>query len=164
MKTFIIFFSLSISFWGCDEFESDELNKENVRSSFYISDVNGNFKNQFTVGEEFALHLNITNLNKQSLHFSHSFPIVSYSILLNDSVIATSEDYMAFIEPFILDDLSDNESFSDYWIAPNTPGRISSVGSLILSAGIYKARINHNVFFDEFKISQLPEIEFQVVQ
>jgi len=164
MKIFVIFSILLFTLVSCDLFESEEFSKDNVLSSFSITDTNGVSKNQFKVGEDFVLTFSVINMSDKPLHYTYSYPIIVYSILSADSVAATSTDYMMYIQPIIQEDLTNAEEFIDFWIGPNTPGRIASIGKLTLPVGNYTARINHSVFFDEYSSSPLEDIDFQVVQ
>lgn len=149
---------------SCSITDSDEMYKSQVYANFTISDTNFVNKNTFMQGEDFILSFSISNMSEKSLHYSHGYPTIHYTIYKGDTIIANSTDYMIYLQPFFTEELSKNEKISDFWKAPNTDGRLSSNKKLILEVGTYKARVHHQAFFVEYILPQLKDIEFEIVK
>ena len=58
--------------------------------------------------------------------------------------------------------VKNNDSFNKEWKGPNSFGRIYENQKVTLEPGHYKAKVNHGVFFDEYHLPQITNIEFEV--
>jgi hypothetical protein len=165
MKKMLFLFPLFLLLINCNDiFSPDPLNKENIFVTFSITDTTGVPQTKFSPGEDFILRFKILNESGKTLHYTHSYPIILFAIYLSDSVIATSCDYMAYITPVEKGSLENGESFLDKWKGPNTLGRVEMNETITLEPGQYKARVYHEVFFDEYKLPKAENIEFEVIE
>lgn len=165
MKKIFYLFVFSISLISCDIDNSDDnFIKENIYTSFSIVDTNGVEKTKFTQEEDFILKFRIQNKSGKELHFTHGYPIISFSIFNDDTVVASSTDYTMYIQPIERGIVDNNESFFEEWKGPNTLGRILENQKIILDAGLYKAKVYHGVFFDEYSVPQVNDIEFELIE
>jgi len=156
---------LGIILSSCNDINnsSDNFIKENIYTSFSVVDTNGVEKNIFHQGEDFILKFEIKNESGKDLYYTHGYPIIVFKIFNEDTVLASSTDFTAYITPVEKSVVKNNSSFYDEWKAPNTLGRILENQKVILNVGFYRAKVYHGVFFDEYHIPSVNEIEFEII-
>jgi hypothetical protein len=162
----LIFFGILVSILiSCNDINNsnDSFIKENIYASFSITDTNGVEKNKFLQGEDFILKFQVKNESGKDLHYTYSYPIIVFEIFNEDTVVASSTDFTAYIHPVEKSVVKNNSSFLDEWKGPNTLGRILENQKIILDVGIYKAKVYHGVFFDEYHIPPINDIEFEII-
>lgn len=137
--------------------------KENIYASFTITDTNSIEKNKFSQGEDFILKFQIKNESGKDLYYTYTYPIIVFSIFNNDTIVASSTDYTAYIQPVERSGVKNNSSFNEEWKAPNSLGRILENQKIILDVGFYRAKVYHGVFFDEYHIPPVNDIEFEII-
>lgn len=142
---------------------NDNFIKENIYASFSIIDTNGVEKNRFHQGEDFILKFKVQNESGKDLHFTHGYPIISFKIFNEDTVVVASTDYTMYIQPIEKGIVHNNGNFSDEWKGPNTLGRILENQKIILDVGFYRAKVYHGVFFDEYSIPPVNNVEFEII-
>jgi hypothetical protein len=159
MKT--IFFSLFICVFivSCEVNENIP-NETNVVPKFILSDLNGNEKNVFKYGNEIKMLFSITNTSDKQLTFQFTGAAVQFKILMSDTVFATSSDNIVYAQVVTSIKVVPGESFQEEWIGPNTLGRNPKI---VLPVGKYKAIVQHNGLFDNYKINETEPIEFSVI-
>jgi len=161
----MIFFGMfGIILSSCNDINNNSDNnfiKENIYASFSITDTNSIEKSKFIQGEDFILKFQVKNESGKDLHYTYTYPIIVFAILNNDTVVASSTDYTAYIHPIETSIVHNNGKFFDEWKGPNTLGRIFENQKIIL--GFYRAKVYHGVFFDEYSVPPVNDIEFEII-
>jgi hypothetical protein len=65
---------------------------------YFLSALFGPYQ-PFHQGEDFILRFKIRNESRVDLHFTHGYPTMSFFILNEDTIIASSDDYTAYVLP-----------------------------------------------------------------
>ena len=148
---------LLVSLIGCDLGEPQ--NGGSIKTDFRLRDMSGSESYSFPSGDEFNMHLALTNQTKQTQAFAFGPPTVFFQIRLGDSLICTSIDGLAFVQVVERGTIEAGKTFSHEWRAPNSPGL---PGRIILQPGQYIARASIGYSFDNFGVLPAKELAFTV--
>jgi len=161
MKYFFVLFIISIIYSCSDQ---DEFNPNDIEKTFILQTINGEIKNEFKSDEEFLVNFNIINKSNSKLNFTSALPIISFSVITEDSVICTSRDYLTYAAGMLDGEINEGDSYEASWIGPNTGGRKSEDKNIVLKPGMYKIKVFHSSFFKEYKLPETEMIDFEIVE
>lgn len=125
-----------------------------------LFDRNGDEASVFRSGEEFDMRLIVTNHTGALQSFTWSPPRFVFQVKIGDSLVSSSIDGMSFIATVERGVLSDRQSDSGVWRAPNSVAR---PGTVVLAPGRYQARASFGGQFDEFGMLPPRTMSFTVV-
>jgi hypothetical protein len=157
MKLIAIVYCAAFALRGCDLGEPVPLDRVSI--AFTLTNTRGYEATSFTVGDDFNLNFTITNNTGRDLTFYHSAPPVVFRLETDDSLVASSIDGLVWAAVVLKGTLTNGESYSASWRAPNTPW---SGRHIILLPGQYRATVRAGCFFDRFSIPAISPIAFTI--
>jgi hypothetical protein len=156
--------------YGCNE---DNVSNEQVPQlenrfivKFQLLDSTNVSKTVFNKSEKVFFDLYLRNELYQDLSYSYTgYPFI-YEIIHDDTLFATSLDYVAIELMEYTEILKSGTEKHDWWLAPNSFGRILEDKELTFSPGIYDVRIrkqSRSGYLNEIPIEINP-ITFEIIE
>lgn len=128
-----------------------------TKQSFIITDTLGNECTEFKSGESFVLRHCLTNISEDTLRFytCDTRPPIIFNIFTQDTLV-TSSASGAFSQVPVTYDLLSNDSLVTEWEGP--------LPTVILSPGLYEARLEYPGFDPGVTVDELSAIEFEITE
>ncbi len=148
---------LFLLFTGCDT-TTPQLPQ--VITTIECTDLNGNMKSEFLVGEEFLIRFTIINNSGKDLIYNYTLPLSNIYLKNNDSIVSQQYPQLPIERVFINDTLKKNSSIVNIWRAPSPP--LSST-IVYLRPGTYTASVFLNIYFTNANIDfYIPSTTFTI--
>jgi len=160
LPVFIILLGLILS--GCEIFDIQQ--NRDMNTSFTLTDTLGQTADIFHSGEDFILTANLINTLDDTVFYDirNSGPLVFFTLLQGDSVVASSSDGMGSHCVIIPSYSAPGDTQSVSWTAPTT---LTQVPSVTLEPGFYTARASWNIVnINECPLDTLENIDFTVIR
>lgn len=161
MKAIISFALLSILLAGCDLLKNKSNGNAVLSASFSLTDTTGKPMGIIHPSQQFDLSFLLINTTADTItfHRGNSGPSVTFQILKDDSIVATSVDGYAFLQVVLGGFVAPHDTLRAYWKAPTTPAQNPIV---TLYPGSYEAKVLFPTF-DQVNVNPVSQIEFSVV-
>jgi hypothetical protein len=162
MKLLMLLILIALFTGGCHHATAPNEETKTLTATFTLTDTTGRTAAQFRSGEAFLISFALTNNTPDTITYRSGIPIVSFTILKNDSVFTSS--YFGCPIPktssiLIVGHVPPGQTLQSSWKAP-TP--LCQSIPMVLVSGSYQACVSFP-FFSGVKVDSVAPIPFTVI-